>query len=218
MANKVEYTSEKILDEFVEMVWQQTDFAKLREEDVTVLACFCTRTRKDGEPADAANPPVKLKKVDEAFRVFMPKMPHYVLIVDYTFWTEAQPQTQEMLINRALCAIEVGRTEEGELKVKKKPPEFSGYYKNVVRYPDGDASYRELFERMASVRSLGFRENVHRLLPQEPAAATPPEATEPEATQPEPKAKPVSTKIKPPTRGPLPELKPDEADGEQPSE
>jgi len=146
----------------------------------------------------------------------MPGRPHYVLIVDYAFWDGAQGDQQESAINRALCSIEVGRDHEGKVKVKTNPPEFSGYFKNVARY-GGDRDFREAFD-LVNLR-VGMRENVHRLLPHEESAASPPPSTPlpPPVSQPvEAKvdSTPEPAKLKPPKRGRLPELKPDEAAGE----
>lgn len=213
MPTKVEYSEEKELTEFFAEIMKLPDFADLVEDEVAILPCFCIRTNDDGENVDYKWPPVKAKKVDEAMRIFMPEKPHYVLIVDYTYWKDVQPAQCEAAIHEALCSINVTKTDAGDLKLKTVPPEIVTYARTLKRY----GPYRQTLQDAADFFTVrdGMRKNTERLLPNMDDTE---DSEEPEEKPEEKPARPVNkqagrlrTSLKP-----KPKIEPDtEVNGEE---
>jgi len=159
MAN-TDYDLDKDLErELADMIADESmnEFAPLRDLAVTVLSCVKVRMDKDGNTEPCKGDPVAVKKVDPVSRMFMPKKPHFLVVVDFGAWSDADERQRKILAHRALIRIAAEKTDEG-MKLGMKKPEVLEHTATVARFGAFSDSLLNMRE--------AFRNSAHRLLPQ----------------------------------------------------
>lgn len=112
MAITTEYSQERELDAALdEVIRKYSRFAPLLD-NVKIGACFCIRTDDNEAAVKAKDQPVTIKKVPSDMQVFMQPRLHYLVVVDYTFWENANENVKTYHLHRALSRVkvEVGET------------------------------------------------------------------------------------------------------------
>lgn len=149
-----------------------SEFGPLRDLALTINPIVRVRMDKDGNTEKCSGDPVTVKKVGPAERMFMPKKPHFIVIVDYGTWTEADERQRKIIMHRGLMRIAAEKTDEG-MKIGMRKPDVLEFTTTVARFGAFNDPLLDLRE--------AFRNSAHRLLPQmEEEPSTPEEAPEPE--------------------------------------
>ena len=156
---KIDYDIDKELGEAVtEMIGDAaySEFNDLRELGIVVLSCMRVRMDKNGETLPCKGEPVTTKRVGAIERLFIPKKPHFILVVDYGAWRSANEQVRKAMLHRGLLRIVAEKTDEG-IKLSTRRPDIVEYTRNVERF----GAYTEALLNLREA----FRNSAHRILP-----------------------------------------------------
>jgi hypothetical protein len=133
-----------------------TEFNDLRDLGISVLPCVRVRMDKDGETQPCKGDPVTVKKVGPVERLFIPKKPHFIMIVDFGTWSTANIKIQKAMLHRGLMRIAAEKTDEG-VKVSTRKPDIVEFTATVARFGAFSDNLLNLRE--------AFRNSTHRIMP-----------------------------------------------------
>ena len=110
------------------------DLQPLRDHQVIILCCVRTRITQDGETKPCKGSPVKLKKLSEMERLFIPDNAHYILMADYHWWKHANVRQQTAKLFDNLLTIQPEPKEGGGLTLKKREPVIDVKFTETLAY------------------------------------------------------------------------------------
>ena len=158
MAN-IEYDMDKELEHDVASMIEDatlSEFEELRELGIVVSPCMRVRMNPDGEAQPCTGEPVSVKRVGPVERLFMPKKPHFLLVVDYGAWSAVDEQRRKTILHRGLMRIVVEKTDDG-IHLSTRKPDIVEFIRTVERF----GAYTE---QLLNLREA-FRNSINRILP-----------------------------------------------------
>jgi hypothetical protein len=154
-----EYDFDKELSDMLEDMIADTNFSEfneLRDLAIVVLPCVKVRMDKDGETQACKGDPVTVKKVGPVERIFMTKKPHFLVVVDYGAWGEANEKIRQAMLHRGLMRIVAEKTDDG-MKIGTRKPDIVEFTMTVERFGAFN-------EHLLNLREA-FRNSTHRIMP-----------------------------------------------------
>ena len=109
------------------------ELAALRDHGTTFLVCAVRQTDSDDITVARKGPPVVVRKISAADRVFQPD-DHYKVYVDMHRWEETNDAQHAAMIHQGLLRIDVKTKKDGQVKYGTRPYDIQTYHANVVRY------------------------------------------------------------------------------------
>jgi len=155
----IEYDLDKELEqETASMIEDEaySEFENLRELGIVVLPCMRVSMDKDGETKPCKGEAASIKRVGPVERLFMTKKPHFLLVVDYGAWSDADEQKRRVILHRGLMRITAEKNDDG-LCLGTRKPDIVEFTRTVERF----GAYTE---QLLNLREA-FRNSAHRILP-----------------------------------------------------
>lgn len=176
----VEYTQDKDLTALVkEIIDDEANaaLAQVRQQELKIEAVLKVRTNTDKEHEPNPGPPAKVQKVNDLWKLFTDA--HYVLVVDYFFFTNAK--NVEAMIFNALCEIDV-KSVQGQIKLATKKPEIQVFAATLKRYGAFDEILQEMKEWMDGAKTRAAQSFAAKIATGDLSShELPPEGEEPHA-------------------------------------
>ena len=154
-----EYDMDKELEHDVASMIEDaalSEFEALRELSIIVLPCMRIRMDKDGESQPCTGEAVSAKRIGPVERLFMPKKPHFILVVDYGAWSAADEQRRKIMLHRGLMRLVAEKDDDG-IHLSTRTPEIVEFIRTVERF----GAYTE---QLLNLREA-FRNSANRILP-----------------------------------------------------
>jgi len=150
MATNIEYSFDGELDDAVASMLQKREFKNIVDVGVKIAACMLVRVDADGNTQPPKGSPIRMMKVSPLHRLLMDKKPHYLLVMDYHWWNEAEDRARRAMLHHGLCYIEAQKAEGNELVLKMRKPDFVLFTATVSRYGAWSEVMDELADAFAS--------------------------------------------------------------------
>lgn len=137
---------QKELDALLEDV-SLSEFADIREHEVTVVCCTKTKLGEGDEPMQTTGDAVAVKKVSDLHRTFIDA--HYIVVVDGYVFDHTDEDKMKALLHSALMRIKVEVTESG-IKLGTRKPDIQVFQATINRfgaYDEGLLNLKDCFAR-----------------------------------------------------------------------
>ncbi len=117
----IAYEHDKDLDQYVyDYIQRISDLKHLFDEEIGIIACFCVRMDKEGQPVAGNTEPVKLRKISPAYKCFIDA--DFLVIVEKYAWDNSDTRRNDAMLHGVLTNIVIQKKESdsGEMTVRTK--------------------------------------------------------------------------------------------------
>jgi hypothetical protein len=133
-----EYEVNKKFAEDVDAIVNNTRFVEfnpLREQEIKISSVVVTRTNDEGEhvpPPGGEADAIRCVKLSPVLQLLTEVS--YLILGDHYFWTHADEIKKNAAIHRALMTINVEKSKEGKIVLKKRKPTIQEFPATVAHF------------------------------------------------------------------------------------